>query len=145
MYRMIIEATNGAAARAVRLAAVVGAALAILSGCKDKASTDNVDRRVVERWNYLIAHQAEKAYDYLTPGARETQKRETYAAAMNSRPVQWKSVAFDKKDCDADRCKVLVNIGYSVRMPTGGAPVEQTSSQAETWILTDGDWYFLPK
>ena len=142
---MIIEATQRATLRGTALAVLTASLLVALSGCKDKASPDNVDRRAVERWNYLIAHQAEKAYDYLTPGARETQKREIYAGAMNSRPVQWKSVVFDRKECEADRCKVLVNVKYSVKMPTGGDPVEQTSSQSETWILTDGEWYFLPK
>ena len=120
------------------------AALFALSGCRDKASPDNVDRRAIERWNYLIAHEADKAYDYLTPGARETQKRENYAAAMNARPVHWKEAKFVRKECEADRCTVVVNVKYSVKMPTGGDPVEQASDQSETWILTDGSGYLLP-
>src|SRR5688572_22783391 len=64
--------------------------LLALAGCVDKANPDTIDTRAVERWNYLIAHQAEKAYDYLSPGFRSTQTREVYASSMNSRPVQWK-------------------------------------------------------
>jgi hypothetical protein len=116
----------------------------VVAGCADNANPDNVDRRSVERWNYLIAHQAEKAYDYLTPGVRATQPRDAYASAMNTRPVQWKSVKFNGKECDADRCKVHVDVTYSIKLPGLGKPMEATSSQSETWILVKGGWYFLP-
>lgn len=115
-----------------------------LVGCTDKANPDNVDRRSVERWNYLIAHQAEKAYDYLTPGVRATRSREDYAAAMNTRPVQWKAAKFKDKQCDADRCKVHVDVTYSIMMPGMGKMTEATSTQSETWILLEGQWYNLP-
>ena len=117
-----------------------------LAGCTDKASPDNLDRRSVERWNYLIAHEAEKAYDYLTPGFRATQTREVYASQMNTRPVQWKSARFDGKQCEAQRCTVRVEVAYSLVIPgMGGKPAEASSIQQETWIFTNGDWYFLPK
>ena len=123
----------------------LAALLLVLAGCADKASPDNVDRRSVERWNYLIAHQAEKAYDYLTPGFRATQPRNTYATAMNNRPVQWKSVHFNHKQCDADRCDVAVDVTYSILMPGVTIPSATVSTQSETWIVVDGNWYFLPK
>ena len=122
----------------------LAALLLTLAGCADKASPDNVDRRVVERWNYLIAHQAEKAYDYLTPGYRTTKTRDAYASAMNGRPVQWKAVKITGKQCDADRCKVAVDITYSMNMPALHKATEASSVQSETWILVDGEWFFFP-
>ena len=122
------------------------ALLLALAGCVDKSSPDNVDTRSVERWNALIAHQAEKAYDYLTPGYRATQTREAYAAAMNNRPVQWKSVKFDRKECEEDRCTVHLNVAYVIPMGTGAIrKMESTNTQSETWIRIQGEWYFLPK
>jgi hypothetical protein len=135
---MTIEPLKSTAAFAL------AALLLVLAGCTDKANLDNVDRRSVERWNYLIAHQAEKAYDHLTPGFRATQPRDAYASAMNTRPVQWKSVKFNGKKCDADRCKVQLDVTYSINLPGLGKPTEATSSQNETWILVKGEWYFLP-
>jgi hypothetical protein len=128
----------------MRLAALAALFVA-LAGC----STNNdpaadVDQRAVERWNYLIAHQAEKAYDYLSPGTRETQTRESYASAMNSRPVRWTAAKFNRKECDADRCKVYIDVTYSVAMQGAGA-IESTSTQTETWVRVKDDWYFLPK
>lgn len=122
----------------------LAAVLSAVVGCTDKASPDNVDRRAVERWNYLIARQAEKAYDYLSPGYRETKTRESYADAMNNRPVKWMEAKFKRKTCDGDSCQVIVEVKYSVAV--GGAPaMESNSDQSETWIRVDGDWYFLPK
>ena len=121
------------------------ALLLALTGCVDKANPDNVDTRSVERWTFLIAHQAEKAYDYLSPGSRSTQTRETYATAMNSRPVQWTDAKFKSKECDAERCKVEVDVTYSLTMPgLGGKAAGGTRTQSEIWLLVDGEWFFLP-
>ena len=123
------------------------AALLVTVGCTtDKADPENVDRRAVERWEYLIAHKAEQAYDYLSPGFRATQEREVYAQAMNNRPVQWKGVKFSSKECEAERCKVSVEIAYSLPIAAaGGKQAQGSSKQSETWILVDGEWYYLPK
>ena len=121
--------------------------VALLAGC-NKDSVDNVDTRAVERWNYLIAHQAEKAYDYLSPGTRDTQTRENYAAAMNNRPIKWTAAKFNRKECDADRCKVYIDVSYSVAMhgvAAAGKPIESTSTQSEIWVHVKDGWYFLPK
>jgi len=127
---------------------MLGVVAVALGGCHVGSSVDNVDKRAVERWNYLIARQAEKAYDYLTPGTREMQTRESYAGSMNNRPVRWSGAKFNHKECDADRCKVYVDVSYSVAMPgAGGAgrSVETSSTQIETWVLVEDEWFFLPK
>lgn len=116
-----------------------------LSACADKTNPDNVDRRAVERWNDLIAHQAEKAYDFLTPGFRATQTREAYANAMNNRPLQWKTAKFNRKECDADRCKVHIDVTYAITLPGTSKPTQTTTTLEETWLLVKGNWYLLPK
>jgi hypothetical protein len=125
-------------------------ALTLLLGGCGLGNNDSavIDKRAVERWNYLIAHQADKAYDYLSPGTRETQTRENYAAAMNNRPIKWLSAKFNRKECDGDRCKVDIDVRYSVVMggaSAAGKPIETTSTQSEIWVRVDNDWYFLPK
>lgn len=130
--------------------ASLGALVLLLSGCNfdDKNNVDAIDKRAVERWNLLIAKQADKAYDYLSPGTRETQSRETYAAAMNTRPVKWTGAKFNHKECDGDRCKVYIDVSYSVALPAtgpGSKPIQSTSTQSEIWVRVDDGWYYLPK
>ena len=125
--------------------AALSLGLLLVGGCVDKSNPDMVDKRSVERWNLLVSHEAEKAYDYLTPGYRATQTRENYAASMNNRPVQWTGATFKDKTCDGDRCKVEVNVRYSVAMPgSSGRKTESESLQTETWIRLNREWYFLP-
>lgn len=129
----------------LRLALAALMPLALLAGCTDKANPDTIDRLSVERWSHLIAHEAEKAYDYLSPGTRQAQTRENYAAAMNSRPVRWSDAKFNHKECEEDRCKVFIDVTYSVIMPGAmGKAASATTTQTETWIFVDGAWYFLP-
>jgi len=127
--------------------ALLGAFALVLGGC-NFGSSASVEKRAEERWNYLIARQAEKAYDYLTPGVRATQTRENYASAMNNRPVRWTAAKFNRKECDADRCKVYIDVSYSVVVPGSGVmgkPVSSSSTQSETWVHVKNGWYFLPK
>lgn len=130
--------------RALAFAAVLVLLAACSAGGTKKDSTAEVEQRAIERWNFLIAHEAEKAWDYLTPGYRATITREDYAAAMNHRPVQWTSVNYVDRHCEADRCSVTLNVRYSLKMAGVGSPVESASPQTETWIRTRGTWYFLP-
>ncbi|MEO8459131.1 MAG: hypothetical protein ABI451_01265 [Dokdonella sp.] len=110
-----------------------------------KDATATIEQRAVERWNLLIAHQAEKAYDYLSPGVRATQSRETYAALMNHRPIQWKTVKFVNKQCESDRCDVRLIVDYSVTLNRAmGQPVSSFAPLKETWVHVKGEWFFLP-
>jgi len=84
--------------------ATFAAAALLLSGCmsgggtkpqgsEGKAEADSVLKtRAVERWDLLIARKADKAWDYLTPGYRETKPRQAYAEEMNGRGIRWSKV-----------------------------------------------------
>ena len=129
--------------------AKTGFALALLAlvGCgavKKDEDASAIKEKAVQRWHFLIDHQAEKAYDYLSPGFRETKDRETYAKEMNARPVRWSKVSFSSQECEADACKVHLSVDYSLTL---GGPVGTVKSIApveETWIRVNGRWYYLP-
>jgi uncharacterized protein YchJ len=132
----------------------VGLALLALAACgaggvkpPAAAQDDSVLKQLsTERWNLLIAHQAGKAYDYLTPGTRATQTRDKYAAEMSNRPVHWKSVEYvDHKCDDPDACTVQLRAAYSVNMNARMGPVDSVTLVWERWIRVDGRWYYLPE
>jgi hypothetical protein len=118
-----------------------------LTGCgaiKKEEDASVIKEKAVQRWELLIAHQAEKAYDLLSPGYRQTKDRAAYAKEMNARPVRWSKVHYTSQDCEADTCKVHLSVDYSLN--TGG-PVGTVNASApltETWIRIDGRWYNLP-
>lgn len=106
-----------------------------------------LEKRSIERWNLLIAHKAEKAYDYLSPGSRSTESREKYAADMNNRPVHWQSVSYvDRKCDDPDACTLQLQATFSVNMSARmGQDVHSTTVVWERWIRVGGQWYYLPE
>jgi len=94
-------------------------ALLALAGCMTAVKNQDssvIQARAFERWNFLIEHHAEKAWDYLSPGFRETKPREAYATEMNARGVNWTKVSFNSQKCDADVCKVHLAVDYTVNM-----------------------------
>ncbi len=104
-----------------------------------------VEKRAVERWSLLIAHKAEQAYDYLSPGFRATKKRDDYAAEMNHRPVRWQKVIPYSQQCDKpDVCVLNMQVDVDVKMPGIGKDVSSVGFVTETWILVRGKWYLLP-
>jgi hypothetical protein len=113
-----------------------------------KPQDDSVlEKRAIERWNLLIAHKAEKAYDFLTPGSRTTETREKYASDMNNRPVHWQSVTYvDRKCDDADACTLQLQASFSVNMSARmGHDVQSVTLLWERWIRVNGQWYYLPE
>ena len=123
-------------------------ALLSLAGCmtavKDQDSSV-IRARAVERWDFLIAHHAEKAWDYLSPGYRDTKPREAYAKEMNARGVNWSKVSFNSQKCEADVCKVHLAVDYTVNMGGAIGKVGSMGPIVETWIKVKGQWYFLPE
>ena len=109
------------------------------------AAAKIVNQRSIERWEFLIAHKADKAYDYLSPGFKATKKREDYAKEMSDRPVEWQKVLPYSQDCaKPDVCVVNIQVDANVKMPGVGKRVSTVGFVTETWIRTRGKWYFLP-
>ena len=127
--------------------APAGALLAVaLTACTPVKKDDSavVEQRATERWNLLIAHQAEKAYDYLTPGYRLTMPRDKYATRMNDTAVRWKGAHFGSSKCEADTCTVTMMVDVQIQMPGIGTPQTAAMPVEEHWIKADKVWYFLP-
>jgi hypothetical protein len=122
-------------------------ALLVLAGCatgvKDQDSSV-IRTRVVERWDLLVAHKAEKAWDYLSPGYRETKPRDVYAKEMNARGILWSKVHFGSQECDADVCKVRLTVDYNVNLGGPAGKVGSIGLVVETWVKVKGQWYYLP-
>jgi hypothetical protein len=103
-----------------------------------------VEARATERWDFLIKHQAEKAYDYLTPGFRQTITRQKYADQKNDPAARWKSAKVSGHSCDADSCTVTVQIGTEVRIPGLAKAQFATLPTEEHWVRSGREWYYLP-
>ena len=129
-------------------------AIAMFSGCQtsptrpaDSSNSDEniVMKRAVQRWNYLIEHKAEKAYEFLTPGYRKTKPLAQYVGEKSSTALRWKRANASKAKCEEDVCDVWISVDYEVNLPnTGGRPITTFAPIQEKWVKVGRQWYFLP-
>ena len=124
----------------------------VLAGCATTAGTTSgktvpPEVRAIERWNHLIARDAEKAYDYMSPGRRATKSRDEYAKEMNNRPVRWEKVALYKHtpcEATATTCKIVLQVDARAPLPGTAGEAATLAFPQETWIRDkDGQWYYL--
>ena len=118
-----------------------------LAACAPQVKPDDgavVEQRATERWNLLIAHKAEKAYDYLTPGYRQTISRQKYAEQKNDVALQWKAVHVAGHTCDGDSCNLDLRVDVTAVMPGIGKPAPATVPVVEHWTKVNGNWFYLP-
>ena len=131
-----------------KIALAAAAALA-LAGCgmlvKKDEDASVIKAKSVQRWDYLIAKQADKAYDFLAPGYRKTISREQYAHNMNGRGTRWTKVAYNSQTCDADTCTVRLSVGYALNLGGLAGETKSMGFAVEKWIKVDGTWYYLPQ
>lgn len=113
------------------------------------ASGGTLETRVEQRWALLIEKKAQQAWEYLTPGYRDTHPQDTYSSAMNNRPVTWKAARYASQECEsAENCTVMVEVDYVAPISAGQTrPSEHPGKQKlrEKWLKVDGNWYHLPK
>lgn len=116
---------------------------ALAAGCSRQAPPEE---RAAERWELLVAGKPDQAWDYLTPGYRETRPRELYAAEISVRQVRWTGAEVMGVECpEQDRCIVKVKIHYSLRSHARGVGmIESFTVSDETWIRSGQGWFHLP-
>ena len=126
----------------------LAAAALALAGCAGMAKKDEdasvIKTKAVQRWDYLIAKQADKAYDFLAPGYRQTISREQYAHNMNGRGTRWSKVAYNSQTCDADACTVRLSVNYAINLGGLAGDTKSMGFAVEKWIKADGAWFYLP-
>ena len=95
-----------------------------------------VSARVKERWQAVIASNAEKAYGYLSPGSKAVTTLDGYKARallQGFRAADIESVA-----CEEEICKVKIRVALDHRKMQGLiVPLE------ETWVLENGQYWYV--
>jgi hypothetical protein len=94
-----------------------------------------VTERAEARWQVLIKGDVEGAYQFLSSGSKAATSLEVYKSKI--RPGMWRGAKVEKVECEAEICKVLLQITYDTK-PMKGI---QTPLN-ETWIIEKGSaWY----
>ena len=94
-----------------------------------------VRQRATARWDLLIKGDFDGAYEYMSPGSRETTSLARYKA--NTRHDAFRSIRMDSVTCDGDACTVKLMLTYDhPKMKGVVTPV------VESWIVDGAQaWY----
>ncbi len=124
---------------------VVATALT-LAACATAPKTDPVVARAQARWDALVAGDLETAYTYYSPGYRSSTSLIDFGVEMRTRKVRWTTATYKSHECDGDRCEVHFDVAFRVPRPVPGLSVYDGTDEVEdTWIRSDGQWWYLPK
>lgn len=144
---------HGSIARPAIRAMFAMCILALMAACASTAtkppqggsSSDAIEDRAKQRWDLLISGKAMDAWEYLSPGYRQTRDAQGYADDMRNRPTRWLSAGINSVECeDEDVCVVIVRMEFEAPVPgrSGGARAE--GWVRENWLRVDGTWYHVP-
>lgn len=135
--------------RIIRTISAILLSAMFLAACQQEAEQrpagEVVQERAQARWDHRIAQEYAKAWEYFTPGYRETSPVDQYVASIQRRPVRWEVAEVLSADCEEARCDVVVELTYSLpRASAGLDTVKSTRPISETWIFSRGQWWFTP-
>ena len=118
---------------------VLGVALAGCAGVRVDSAPEEKQRFVAQRaearWQLLIKGDMAGAYEFLSAGSKATMSLDAYKSKV--KPGMWRGAKVDKVECEAEICKVLLQITYDARPMKGiQTPLD------ESWIIESGSaWY----
>lgn len=116
----------------------------VLVACQPATEEETVESRAAARWELVLARDFEAAWEYMTPGFRQTTNRFDYARDMAGRPLRWLSAEVAGKECEEDLCKIKILVGYqAIGAPAGMGQMRLSREIEETWIRLDGAWWFV--
>ena len=120
--------------------------LLLLSACTSTMkSGDNIEERAMGRWDALLSEDVEAAYEYLSPGYRSSVSSTQYQRAVLLQRVRWTNAEYRSSQCDETVCNVNVLVGFTIYGALPGVKsFSNASNVSESWVLADGQWYFVP-
>ncbi len=121
-------------------------AVMMLAGCQQ---SEDLASSVNSRWSGIIEKDFEQAYEYFSPGYKETETIESFKLRMLTAQInlEWTQGKFVSADCEDEAiCEVTVQLDYKytfAKRSLGG--VEVQTEVTENWIKLEEKWHFVPK
>ncbi|MCA1780527.1 MAG: hypothetical protein LC637_14455 [Xanthomonadaceae bacterium] len=115
-----------------------------LAACGKPAEPEpTLEERAVVRWQHLIDRDFQAAWEYYSPGFRQTTPQADFARDMERRPIRWHSVELLSLECEEDVCRVDLQINYQpVGAPGAQSQMRLDREIEEQWIRLDGQWWY---
>ncbi|WP_147431020.1 hypothetical protein [Thiocapsa rosea] len=126
--------------------------LLAVAGCEEKARQSqepeqvlsSLEARAAERWDALIRGDFNAAYLYASPAYRALYTPQQFSSRFG-RQVLWERVDVGPiEPLSEDAARVGITIHFSYHQVESGQTLEASTFVRESWILADGDWWYVP-
>ena len=133
--------------------AVLVCSVLLLSGCatnavdaKKAGAESAVQARAMARWSALLDGDLQAAYEFLSPALRSSVSSLQYQRSVLLQKVQWTGAKFIEAVCEETVCNVKISLDFAIRGALPGVRAfEETDVIAESWVLVDDVWYYVPE
>ena len=120
----------------------------LLSACATSTSVSPeslIEERANARWEAFFSGDLAGAYEYLSPAYRTSVSSLQYQRSVLLKKVVWTSAEYIDSACQESTCKVRYEVGYAISGAIPGVKsFRSTQIIQESWVLIDGQWYFVP-
>jgi hypothetical protein len=136
LQRLVAALLTAGAVATMALSGCAGIAGFGISKDSDPAAKQKVvAQRAEARWQSLIKGDLDAAYAYLSEGSKATTPLDVYKAKI--RPGMWRQAKVEKVECEAEVCRVQMQITLDHKLMKG---IETPLN--ESWIIEKGSaWY----
>lgn len=115
------------------------------AGCFSQYPVTEVRERSEAKWQALVAGDYDKAYGYLSPGFRLKLDKIAFHNRYRNK-LTFHSATVTRVECRKDICELDVELDYTIHaMPPFAIDFRRPEIRTEKWILSEGDWWFVPK
>ena len=120
--------------------------LLLLSACATTSRTENtIEKRATSRWDAILSDDLAGAYEFLSPGFRSSVSSVQYQRSVLLNRVKWTAAQYIESQCTETTCKVKISLDYALYGALPGVKsFEGKDMIEESWVLVDGNWYFVP-
>ncbi|HFD11006.1 MAG TPA: hypothetical protein ENJ32_00845 [Crenotrichaceae bacterium] len=118
-----------------------------VGGCSNNIFDTRTDQqraedRATQRWQLLMKRDFSAAYQYLSPGSRETVPKNVYLGRFG-KATQWLDASPVSSECQDGICEITVAVKYKIQHKYSPKGIENTRNIKEKWIHDDGQWWYL--
>ena len=111
----------------------------VLAGCaavEQRSDEEVIKEKAQARWDLFIKGDIRGAYEYLSPGARQTVTADQYVGSI--KPGLWRTARVERVNCvTRDMCEVDLTIGIMFAGKASHTPLR------EKWVRVDGKWWYF--
>lgn len=102
-------------------------------------------QRVAAKWDALIRKDFSTAYSFTSPGYRKLFSLDTFKSSFGHK-VTWRRVEVVDVDFKGDDAATVgINIHVVYYPPQAERAIDMQSYVHESWVLVDGQWWYLVK